>query len=217
MDWASVMTSDVCHRESMSADWKGFPMMQRKSDAAGGWLLGGTRPSETNRWISSATPPKAFSDAATSASHSAAHLTRSSEESDDIPWRTARTLCLARLSAALGGTIAQGDHQCLPARRAAASGHVGYQGRRAVRNPRRVSTDQDQRLRHRDRRAVSQDRGDDGQVRPSSARSSGATGRIIPSMHHRPARSKTSLPAVGPRWALGSKLQGPVNQRSRRI
>ena len=52
--------------------------------------------------------------------------------------------------------------------RPAASGHVGYQARRAGRDPRRIPADQDERARHRDRRVVPAARRNDGQVRRHS-------------------------------------------------
>ena len=50
--------------------------------------------------------------------------------------------------------LAQGDHHDLPARRAAASGHVRSEDGRPGRNSRRVPPDQDQRAGHRDLRAL---------------------------------------------------------------
>ena len=98
---------------------------------------------------------------------------------------------------------AQGGHHDLPARRAAAPGHVRPEAGRAGRDPRRVQADQDQRPGHRDLRACcrSSRRMMDKLVLDPLDRRRDGRPRLVP-VPDRPRQRRTCRPAAGP--SLGS-------------
>ena len=106
-------------------------------------------------------------------------------------------------------SFAQGGYQHFPARRSAASGHVGPEDGRAGRDPRRVQADQDQRAGHRDLRVVP-GRGMMDKFVPIRT-IVGCRGDTTPFMPHGPVeriQPAGGWPSMG---AWVSKLQGPVN------